>query len=130
MGKIGNKPLEFDRPVSVTIHPLNKVYVADNWNHRIQILNPELTFSSSFGSEGSGDGQLHNPLNMTFDCTRCVYVADSSNYRIQVFTAEGEYVRQFGKKGSGNGELNYPTRSLSTVTIWCMLSSILISVHM
>ena len=110
VGKGGNKPLEFSNPIGIAIHPLNKkVYVADNINHRIQILNPDLTFSSSFGSEGVDNRQFQNPYNVAFDRTGNVYVADYNNHRIQVFTAEGEYVRQFGKKGSGNGELGGPS---------------------
>ena len=108
VGKEGNKPLEFSYPFGIAIHPLNKkVYVPDS--HRIQILNPDLTFSSSFGSCGSDNGQFQNPLDVAFDSTGNVYVADVNNHRIQVFTAEGEYVRQFGKYGSGDGELGAPS---------------------
>ena len=110
VGKEGNKPLEFSNPRGIAIHPLNKkVYVADNWNQRIQVLKPDLTFSSSFGSRGSDNGQFQNPLDVAFDSTGNVYVPGFYNHRIQVFTAEGEYVKQFGKKGSGNGELNCPS---------------------
>ena len=110
VGKKGSKPLEFSNPLGIAIHPLNKkVYVADSDNHRIQILNPDLTFSSSFGSLGSDNGRLKYPWDVAFDSTGNVYVADNWNHRIQVFTAEGEYLREFGKKGSGNGELNYPS---------------------
>ena len=110
VGKKGNKPLEYNSPVGIAIHPLNKkVYVVDNWNHRIQILNPDLSFSSSFGSEGSNDGQLQYSLDVAFDSTGHVYVADTTNNRIQVFTAEGEYVTKFGKGGSGNEEFSRPS---------------------
>ena len=107
VGKKGNQPLEFDYPIGIAIHPLNKkVYVDDVWNHRIQILNSDLTFSSSFGS---GNGQFQHPWDVSFDSTGNVYVADGDNHRIQVFTAEGVYLRKFGRKGSGNGELNWPS---------------------
>ena len=112
VGKEGDKPLELTipRPVGIAIHPLNKkVYVTDGGNHRIQILNPDLTFSSSFGDKGRDNGQFQKPLDIAFDSSGHVYTADAANHRIQVFTAEGEYVRQFGKKGSGNRELNAPS---------------------
>ena len=110
VGGRGNKPLEFYRPVGVTVHPLSKkVYVADCSNHRIQILNPDFTFSSTFGSSGKSDGQFHYPWGEAFDSTGNAYVADCSNHRVQVFTAAGEYMRQFGKKGKGIGELSKPT---------------------
>ena len=110
VGKHGNKPLEFNYPIGIGIHPhTSEVYVADSSNHCIQILNPDLTFSSSFGSRGSGNGQFQYPYDVAFDSTGNVYVADSSNNCIQVFTAESQFLRKFGKKGSGNGELNYPS---------------------
>ena len=103
----GNNQLEFNSPIGIVIHPLTrKVYVADSQNHRIQILNPDLTFSSSFGSD---NGQFQYPWDVTFDSTGNLYVADSENHCIQVFTAEGKFIRKFGKKGQGNGELNFPS---------------------
>ena len=116
VGKHGNKPLEFNGPVGIGIHPhTRKVYVADSWNHRIQTLNPDLTFSSSFGSHGSDNGQFQYPYDVAFDITGNVYVADHDNYCIQVFTAGSHFLRKFEKKGSGNGELNCP----SSISIDC-----------
>ena len=110
VGKKGNKPLEFSTPLGIAIHPLNKkVYIIECGNHRIQILNSDLTFSSSLGSLGGGNGQFWNPWDVACDSTGNVYVADARNHRIQVFTAEGEYLRIIGKQGSGNGELNWPS---------------------
>ena len=101
---------QFSRPVGVAIHPHNKkVYVADRNNHRIQILNPDLTFSSTFGSRGRANGQFNYPWDVTFDSTGDVYVADSLNNCIQVFTAEGTFLRKFGHCGQGDGQLNFPT---------------------
>jgi tripartite motif-containing protein 2/3/tripartite motif-containing protein 71 len=106
VGKSGNKRLEFSSPLGIAIH--QKVYVSNVANHRIQILNPDLTFSSSFGSQGSGNGQFNYPWDVACDSTGNVYVADTSNHRIQVFTAEGQFLRKFGKGGSGNGKLSCP----------------------
>ena len=103
-----NKKLKFFSPCGINIHPhTGKVYVADQYNHCIHVLNPDLTFSSSFGSYGSNNGQFQWPLGVAFDSTGNVYVADSSNHCIQVFTAEGKFLRRFGKYGKCN-ELNLP----------------------
>ena len=88
------------------------MYICDKDNHRIQILNADLTFSSSFGvgSYGSGGGQFNYPRDVALDNTGNVYVADGLGHsNIQVFTAEGEFLMKFGKKGSGDGELNDPS---------------------
>ena len=102
--------IEFDNPRGIGVHPCTrKVYVADCCNHPIQILNPDLTFSSSFGSHGSDNGQFKYPWDVAFDSTGNVYVADSENHCIQVFTVEREFIRKFWEKGEGKGELNFPS---------------------
>ena len=64
-----------------------------------------MTFSSSFGSHGSGDGQFNYPWDITLDSTGNVYVVEGSGHRIQVFTEEGKFLRKFG----GGGKLRDPT---------------------
>ena len=86
----------------------NKVYVADSENHRIQVLNSDLTFSATFGKYGNDKGQFRSPSAVTCDSAGNVYVADCDNNRIQVFTAGGKFLRMFGKNGNGRGELNCP----------------------
>ena len=108
VGQNGSKHLEFSDPVGVAINHRNrKVYISDN--DSVQILNADLTFSSSFGSYGSGDGQFNSPWDVAFDSAGNVYVADTGGHCIQVFTAEGKFLRKFGKMGSGDGELDLPT---------------------
>ena len=109
VGMKGSKPLQFQSPVDIAIHPLNhQIYVADKENHRIQVLNSDLTFFSSFGGKGCNNGEFNYPHAVSIDREGNVYVADSYNHRIQVFTVDGEYLRQFGKEGSGRGELKQP----------------------
>ena len=110
VGWFGRKQLEFRHPNSVAVNHRNrKVYVCDKLNYQLQILNADLTFSSSFGSCGSGDGQFDYPWDVALDCAGNVYVADYGGHCIQVFTSDGKFLRKFGKKGSGDGELNCPS---------------------
>ena len=110
VGTHGDGPLQFKYPSGIAWNTYNnKVYVADTINHRIQVLNSDLTFLSTFGKSSSGKGQFDCPCGVSCDDSGKVYVADSGNHRIQVFTAEGKFVRMFGKHGRGRGELNYPT---------------------
>ena len=94
--------------VGIGINPRDKVYVCDRHNHRIQILNPDLTLSASFGSKGSGDGQFLCPWDVAFDSRGDVYVTDCENHRIQVFTEDGCFLRTFRKEDDGYGELKFP----------------------
>ena len=80
--------------------------MTERYNNRVQILNSDLTFSSTFGKKGSGKGQFDWPYGVTCDRAGSVYVADRKNCRIQVFTAEGKFLRIFGE---GSAELKEPT---------------------
>jgi DNA-binding beta-propeller fold protein YncE len=93
--------VKIKRPVGIAVHPQSKkVYVTNIKDNCIQVLNPDLTFSSSFGSEGGGDGQFTYPYDVTFDSTGNVYIVDYNNDHIQVFTAEGQFLRKFGRQGN------------------------------
>ena len=104
-------PKKFDGTRGVAISPTTgQVYVADWVNHRIQVLNPDLTFSRSFGSKGSANGQFLGPCNIATDTDGSVYVTDSGNHRVQKFTPDEQFVVQFGGgKGAGLGQLDKPT---------------------
>ena len=108
VGTIGRSGhLQFNYPWDIAFSN-NKVYVTDFGNNRIQVLHSDLTFSSTFGKEGSGKGQFNYPQGIASDSTGNVYVADSKNHRVQVFTAEGKFLRMFGRCGQGKGELDMP----------------------
>ena len=107
--KKGDRSLALGQPYGITVHPFNnKVYITERYSNCVQILNADLTPSSSFGSGGSGNGQFRFPWGVACDSSGNIYVADCEGHRIQVFTAEGVYVRQFSQHGTGRGELNYP----------------------
>ena len=109
VGSKGNGLLFFENPRGITVHHrTHRVYVADGGNHRIQVLNFDLSYSNIFGSQGSNNGELSSPCAISTDRQGNVYVADSDNHRIQVFTENGVYLRQFGKTGDGEGELKTP----------------------
>ena len=110
VGTEGTGPLQFSSPMDVAFNTHNKkVYVVDNENHRIQVLNSDLTFSKVIGGKrGSKSGEFTFPCGVTCDSTGNVYVTDSLNHRIQVFTASGKFLRKFGHYGKGEGELDWP----------------------
>ena len=109
VGTRGSSPLQFNSPVGIGFSKKNgKLYLCDEGNYRIQILETNLTYHSSFGYWGSGNGQLANPLDVAFDSSGNVYIAENYNHRIQVFTPEGKFIRKFGSLGSGPGQLNSP----------------------
>ena len=111
VGNMGSKQLQFTYPVGIKFNASNqKIYVTE-WesNHRVQILNPNLSYHKKFGTKGSGRGEFVSPSDVAFDQKGDVYVVDSDNHRIEVFTADGKYLREFGRPGTKEGRLRLPS---------------------
>ena len=112
--KTGKRPLQFDTPIGISVHPTTgQIFVADNCNHRIQVINGDFTYSHSIGSYGTAPGQLNNPWDVALDSVGNVYVTNVDNNCIDVFTSNGKYLRQFGSCCGGQLIINYP----SSITI-------------
>ena len=93
VGSEGSSRLQFRAAWAIAYNGTNnKVYVCDTINHRITILNTDLTFHGSFGCEGSDPGQFNRPYSITVDLKGNVLVADTYNHRIQVFDASGHFL--------------------------------------
>ena len=98
VGEKGCESLQFHNPCSIAYSASNKrFYVADTYNHRVQVLNSDLEFVSKFGTRGQSIKQFEAPYGIATDSTGRVYVADSGNHRIQVFTADGKCLRMLSK---------------------------------
>ena len=96
VGKQGSGPLEFDCPRGIAISPITgHVYIADSNNHRIQVLNPDLTFSHTFGTRGLAVGQFNYLAHVAIDRRGLLYVTDILNCRVQIFTPEGQVLFHF-----------------------------------
>ena len=113
VGREGKGNLQFNRPAGIGINPANnRIYVCDSYNHRVQILNSDLTYCDSFGGSGRVNGKFNRPSGVAIDKTGKVYVADANNHRVQIFTEDGQFLKMFGskcgRKGTGDGELSTP----------------------
>ena len=79
-------------PSDIAVSATGRIYVVDGVNHAVRVYSSQGKHLFSFGSKGSGDGQLNYPLGIDIDSSGKVYVADSGNHRVQVFSAEGGFI--------------------------------------
>ncbi len=103
----------FNQPWGIATGPDGNVYVADTWNHRVQVFTPEGEFLRAWGQLGQLDAaasqiDFWGPRDIAVDADGNVYVADTGNKRVRVYTSEGEWLRDIGSGGSGQGQLNEP----------------------
>ncbi len=84
------------------------IYVADSFNHRIQVFDYHGNFIAAFGSYGTLLGQFRYPVGVAVDDSGNVYVSDTGNNRIQKFDSHFNFVCCWGGKGCGDGEFNQP----------------------
>ena len=98
-GRKGEGPGEFIYPVAVTQDPEGFIYVAEyGGNDRIQVFRETGEVVRSFGSFGTGEGQLQRCSGLAFMEGR-LYVADAINNRVQVYTPQGELVASYTRPG-------------------------------
>jgi len=105
-GSSGSIDGQFSHPTSVVVDN-DKVYIADQYNHRIQVLTKDGKFIFKWGSNGTSDGQFNYPFCIVI-VGEYVYVCEECGNRIQVFRKNGEYVSKWGKSGNGESEFSTP----------------------
>ena len=83
-------------PRKIAIGPDDSIYVVDSGRNRIVELSPDGQVLTSWGSEGSGDGQFIGLSSVAVDpMNNKVYVADPLNSRIQVFDSNGKFLSKW-----------------------------------
>jgi hypothetical protein len=63
---------------------------------------------SSYGSQGSGNGEFYWAKGITQGPNGNLYVADNNNNRVQVLDKNGTFIKKFGENGSAPGQLSSP----------------------
>ncbi len=101
LGGTGAEPLRFRQPCGVALAPNGELYVADTWNHRIQVLAPSGAFRRQLL------GGFFSPRGVAIGPDGRVFVADSGNDRVLVFDAQGKELAEW-KTGDEAGRLREP----------------------
>ena len=108
IGSLGDGDGQFRLPTALATDSQERVYIADENNHRISIFDISGKFLGGWGDHGSSDGQMDGPSGIAFDADDNLYVVDQNNNRVQKFTSEGRLLARFGEAGDGDGQLNLP----------------------
>src|SRR5687767_9021671 len=107
-GQEGREIGQFRQPGSVVVDEAGRLYVADTYNHRIQVFGPNGHFLHTFGVEGAQRGALLRPRGLAWGPKHLLYVADTGNHRIQAFNQQGEVVMVLGAFGNSPSQFNAP----------------------
>jgi streptogramin lyase len=103
-------PYQFTRPCGIAVDSSGRIYVADANNHRIVRMD-DMNGSgwTSYGSYGSGTGQLSYPRGIAVDSNGRIYAADSGNNRItRMDDMSGSGWTTYGTAGSASGQFRIP----------------------
>ena len=96
-------------PTGVAVTDDGLLIVSERGGHCITILDKEEGKKiRSFGSHGTGRGQLRKPEGVAISSKGTILVVDSNNHRIQEFTMEGEFISCVGSEGNGPLQFEYP----------------------
>ncbi len=95
-------------PVGIALDSEGHVWTVEE-HGRVEEFTPEGVSITTFGSQGSGEGQLQEAYGIAIDSHNNVWIADTGNNRIDEFKPNGTFVRMFGKEGTGNGEFKKPS---------------------
>ncbi len=107
-GQEGREASRFRQPNNVVVDTVGLLYVADTYNHRIQVFDPNGHFVRAFGSEGAQPGALSRPKGLAWGPDRLLYVADTGNHRAQAFDMQGKVALILGSLGNLPGQFNAP----------------------
>ncbi len=129
----GNGPLsrgdgQFFEPWGAAEGLNGDLFVADTWNHRIQIFDAYGDFKAKWGFFGlnppaglDGAYSLWGPRGLTTDSQGRLVVADTGNSRILSFTPSGDFDASWSGEDTALGYLREPvdvTRDLETGALY------------
>ena len=96
IGKKGHRVGQFNCPTDLDFDDSGKMYVADCFNNRIQVLTQDGNCEYTIGAIGSAPGELLFPVSIQVD-NKLLYVTEKGNHRVSVFHTAGHFITTFGE---------------------------------
>lgn len=99
-GTTGTANGNFSSPRAIAFGAGGAIFVTDKNNNRVHKWGPPwegpATFSSVFGTAGSGAGQLSSPRGVAADGKGHVWIVDAVNNRVAEYSEAGNFIEVFG----------------------------------
>ena len=86
-GSTGTATNQLDTPYSILLDSNNSLYIADQWNNRIQkwttgAIEGITVAGLATGTQGASSIALHNPVGIVMDSGGNLYFTDRENHRV------------------------------------------------
>ncbi len=111
-GPMGPGDGQFQEPWGIAVAEDGRVYVADTWNHRVQVFDSDGSFLTKWGMYGmvpdADSWGFYGPRDIAVDDQGRVFVTDTGNKRVMVYDQDGNYLDQWGSDGVMPGYFSEP----------------------
>ncbi|MDZ7289125.1 MAG: hypothetical protein ONB44_05550 [candidate division KSB1 bacterium] len=85
IGTEGSGELQFDQPNGIAVDDQGRIFITEQTNQRVQVLNRDYSFAGFIGGPGTGPGQFDKPMGIAADATGRIYVTDENLNKVVVF---------------------------------------------
>jgi sugar lactone lactonase YvrE len=92
-------------PSGLAIDAKGRLYVLDQGNNRVQVLDADGKYLRTIGRQGQGPGEFFMPSTIAFNSQGVLFVGESNGARIQAFNPDGKLGQTVKLSIVGMGEI-------------------------
>ena len=107
IGSEGSGPGQFSYPRGVTVDNNDNILVADTFNHRIQMLSHNHTFTTTVESKDNNSRMFLSGIAIS-PTTKNIVISGTENNRVQILNPDLTFNSSIGSKGNGSGQFRSP----------------------
>jgi sugar lactone lactonase YvrE len=96
----------FHMPSGLAIDAQGRLYVLDQGNNRVQVLDADGKYLKTIGRQGQGPGEFFMPNTLAFNNQGVLFVGESNTARIQAFNPDGKLGQTVKLSITGMGEIS------------------------